>query len=211
MCLRWQISLSPTHEARVLITEICAFGSDASSALGSLYQQKDAAIIIVVVMSSLIWAIFTISVSLKQNPSELFRFCHRCFDRLTDAFLLPCLESLGKTQYMVVIDDSRELDWPTVFPCHYPKVIAQTNGTTGRTQKSAVAKRQEDKWRNHVNTRKQFGGELSGVSEIVTGVLMAKLKLSLLLSQSWRSPEWKDESNIMGSDFYYQKCPKSQK
>lgn len=36
---------------------------------------------------------------------------------------------------MVVIDDSRELDWPTVFPCHYPKVPAQTNGTTRSTKK----------------------------------------------------------------------------
>lgn len=46
---------------------------------------------------------------------------------------------------MVVIDDSRELDWPTVFLCHYPKVTAQTNGMTRRTKKSVVAKRQEDK------------------------------------------------------------------
>lgn len=49
---------------------------------------------------------------------------------------------------MVLIDDSSELHWATVFQCRYPKVTARTNGTNGMTWKkkeSVEAMRQGDK------------------------------------------------------------------
>lgn len=139
-------------------------------------------IIIVVIIITIIIIIIIIIMIIMDLGVVLFSFRHRFFARPTEAFFFPAWNHRGK--YMVVIDDSRELHWPTVFPCCCPKVTAHTNGTTRRTKKSVVAKRQEDKWRNLVNTRKQFSGELCGVTKIVPAVLMDKLESSLPLSQS---------------------------
>lgn len=127
-------------------------------------------------MFSLIWAIFTKILCLKENLSVFFSFPTGALIAPLMLFCFPAWNHGGK--YMVVIDDSRELDWPTVFLCCYPKVTAQTNGTTRWTKKNVGAKRQEDKSRN------QFGGELSGVTEVLSAVLLVKLELNQPLSQS---------------------------